>query len=329
MQSSITPKVLIYASEAQRIADYAWQYPCLETGGDLYGYWTHSGAPVVCCVLGPGPASRRSSTSFYQDSDYLEQVSAELYRRHALQHIGEWHSHHQLGLNQPSGGDLTTVRRGLESMQWQRFLLVVTTFAAADACVLQNYFLIHAGQAPPQPLLVNTLSGNSPVAAELDQLTGATCAGSAGVRWQPGPATPLPAADVRRRHADAWFATASGQQLLRQIIQALGVYGKPRMLTANNRLTVQCPDFSVEFPEAFPREPLNLCSSSSSGGSNYSRRLYWQGLQQLLTTIRAFRRYAALRQDWQLPRRHSVKGAIASGNQRISRLYRPYKPYGK
>ncbi|KAJ7383740.1 hypothetical protein OS493_026271 [Desmophyllum pertusum] len=43
--------------------------------------------------------------SFYQDIDYLERVGSYLTQNEGVCHIGEWHSHHQLGLARPSGGD--------------------------------------------------------------------------------------------------------------------------------------------------------------------------------------------------------------------------------
>jgi hypothetical protein len=36
-------KTLIYEQELEHIAGWVQEYPNLETGGDLFGFWTHSG----------------------------------------------------------------------------------------------------------------------------------------------------------------------------------------------------------------------------------------------------------------------------------------------
>ncbi|ASC71409.1 hypothetical protein XM38_023610 [Halomicronema hongdechloris C2206] len=118
-------KALVYEGELQRISGWVEEYPNLETGGDLFGFWTHSGFPVVQFVLGPGSKSRHNPTSFYQDKDYLVESGSLLRSKHGLQHIGEWHSHHQLGLAQPSQGDENTVFRALEKYKFPKFLLFI------------------------------------------------------------------------------------------------------------------------------------------------------------------------------------------------------------
>ena len=134
-------KVVIYTDEALRIARFVQEYPCLETGGELFGYWTNSGAPVVSYIVGPGPGSTHWHTHFRQNADWLHEVGTSLYDRHALQHIGAWHSHHRLGLNQPSPLDIRTVVRGMEARS--KFLLMIATLdAAPDSPVVQNYYLV-------------------------------------------------------------------------------------------------------------------------------------------------------------------------------------------
>lgn len=118
-------KTLIYEKELDRIAGWVEEYPSLETGGDLFGFWTHSGAPVIQYVLGPGPGSEHYETSFFQDKEHLIEAGRNLRENHGLQHIGEWHSHHQLGLAQPSQGDENTVFRALEKYNFPRFLLCI------------------------------------------------------------------------------------------------------------------------------------------------------------------------------------------------------------
>lgn len=153
-------KVVIYADEALRIARFVREYPCIETGGELFGYWLDSGAPVVSYILGPGLGSIHQYTSFHQDPDWLNDVGTELYDRHALQHIGAWHSHHRLGLNQPSKADVRTVVRGIEGRS--KFLLMIATLdAAPNSPVVQSYYLV-GRNGNYKPLRLKPLTGSSP-----------------------------------------------------------------------------------------------------------------------------------------------------------------------
>jgi hypothetical protein len=119
------PLVPVAAGELAVIAAHTAQYPSIETGGDIFGLWTQSGMPVPLFITGPGPQAGHHFTSFFQDPDFLDDCARRLYERFGIQHIGEWHSHHRLGLAEPSGGDITTVQRGLANRGWHRFLLVI------------------------------------------------------------------------------------------------------------------------------------------------------------------------------------------------------------
>ena len=58
---------------------------------------------------------------------------------HGLQHIGEWHSHHKLGLAKPSRHDSNTVVKALYTYQLVRFLLVIGNIKDASSTI--NGFL--------------------------------------------------------------------------------------------------------------------------------------------------------------------------------------------
>lgn len=55
---------------------------------------------------------------------YLQSVGDILNSDYGLQHIGEWHSHHRLGLDHPSGHDAQTIRTmiTIDPYNLQRFL---------------------------------------------------------------------------------------------------------------------------------------------------------------------------------------------------------------
>jgi hypothetical protein len=118
-------KTLIYQSELNHMAAWAEECPNLETGGELFGFWTHSGFPVVQVAIGPGPNSRHELMSFHQDGEFLKSIGESLNREHGLQHIGEWHSHHRMELNIPSPGDTTTMVQALEQNDLSKFLLCI------------------------------------------------------------------------------------------------------------------------------------------------------------------------------------------------------------
>lgn len=122
----IKSKALIYKSELDYISRCVLDYPNIETGGDLFGFWTHSGYPVIQYVIGPGPNANHQSTFFNQDGNYLSEIGNKLRESHGLQHIGEWHSHHQLGLAEPSGHDISTVCKAIAQYNLSNFFLVIT-----------------------------------------------------------------------------------------------------------------------------------------------------------------------------------------------------------
>ena len=105
---------IIYRSEMDYISRCIHDYPNIETGGQLFGFITEAGAPVVCYAIGPGPNANHQSTFFNQDTEYLQNTYNKLNRRYGLRYIGEWHSHHQLGLAKPSGHDASTIVHGMQ-----------------------------------------------------------------------------------------------------------------------------------------------------------------------------------------------------------------------
>jgi hypothetical protein len=132
-------KSLINQSELNFISKSILDYPNIETGGDLFGFWTYSGFPVIQYVIGPGERAKRRVDFFNQDEEYLKSVGKELRDNFGLQHIGEWHSHHKLGLDKPSRHDANTVVKALDTYQINRFLLVIGTIKDASSTI--NGFL--------------------------------------------------------------------------------------------------------------------------------------------------------------------------------------------
>lgn len=118
---------IIYRSELDYISRCILDYPNIETGGQLFGYWSAKGEPVVLFAIGPGPRANHEVAFFNQDLDYLTEVGGALVERFGLHHIGEWHSHHQLGLARPSGHDAANMSTNIVRENLGRFLLCIGT----------------------------------------------------------------------------------------------------------------------------------------------------------------------------------------------------------
>ena len=92
------------------------RYEHEETGGRILGTFRRErdGALGITVngVIGPGPNARRSSSSFFQDGEYQEQVFRHIERAHPdVEHLGNWHTHHVNGHPTLSGGDIETYQR--------------------------------------------------------------------------------------------------------------------------------------------------------------------------------------------------------------------------
>ena len=162
-------KALIYEGELDIMARFVADYPSIETGGDLFGFWTHTGSPMIEYVLGPGETADHKSTAFYQESPFLKSAGGILRDLHGLQHVGTWHSHHRLGLAMPSKGDSTTMQRALDRNGFNAWLLTICTFADKTDRVEMRSYLYHAhGGGERRQLTWLVLQGSSPVRTALE-----------------------------------------------------------------------------------------------------------------------------------------------------------------
>ncbi|MCF0172896.1 MAG: hypothetical protein HUJ91_04100 [Bacteroidales bacterium] len=136
-------EVRIFRSELDFIARCILDCPDIETGGQLFGYWTREGVPMVCYALGPGPNANHQRTFFNQDLSYLRSIGDAIVKHYGLEHIGEWHSHHQLGLAQPSGHDASNIYGNMIKASRERFLLCIGNYDGQSASL--NAFSFTAG----------------------------------------------------------------------------------------------------------------------------------------------------------------------------------------
>ena len=131
-------KIFMFEEDYEMMQNLVLRYPHLETGGDLFGLWTTEGNAVLHVVLGPGQNCKRTGVSFYQDIPYLKENGELLTQDYMLCHIGEWHSHHQLHLFQPSGGDSSTVIRNYPRGVCG-FLLIIANILSSHEVRLSPY----------------------------------------------------------------------------------------------------------------------------------------------------------------------------------------------
>ena len=124
-------EVAIYEEDYKKLCAWVLRKPNIETGGDLFGLWVDEQKAVIQLALGPGKDCRRTTTSFYQDVRYLEDVGSYLTKKEGVCHIGEWHSHHQLGLARPSGGDENTVWNNMPTYKLSRFVIFIANIEAS------------------------------------------------------------------------------------------------------------------------------------------------------------------------------------------------------
>lgn len=100
--------VITYQSEMRAIAAEAASRDD-ETGGDLFGYYTRGGRPVVLLASGPGASAVHRPAYFRQDLPFLSRIDQYLQARYFLKWEGPWHSHAGIGLAEPSAGDARTI----------------------------------------------------------------------------------------------------------------------------------------------------------------------------------------------------------------------------
>ena len=98
-------RVRIFESELRVICDETLDFPNIETGGNLYGLLSHGGSPVVSLATRPAGRIHRGATSLELDHKVQQAIEESVWARYGIQFLGMWHSHHHIGLYEPSEGD--------------------------------------------------------------------------------------------------------------------------------------------------------------------------------------------------------------------------------
>ena len=159
--------VHIYEDEASRISKWTLQYPNIETGGDIFGLWLNENEVVIQAVTGPGRKCRRTTTSFFQDEQYVNSVGELLIRNEGLCLVGSWRSHHTMNIPDPSRDDEDTVWRHLPT-PGRSVLLIATIEMETGAPKVQMGFNLFESTSEGNkaiPMKLEILQGQSPIRA--------------------------------------------------------------------------------------------------------------------------------------------------------------------
>ena len=166
--------IYIFESEILAIVGEAQRFPSSETGGDLFGTFTHGNMPVIWLASGPGPNAKHFSTHFEQDVSFTSEWQRRFMNEFGIQYVGSWHSHHTLSLNFPSGGDAESARNYAAHHHRQRTLeIIVNHEGRKPKTVLRPYFYPNAQEGGWIAATFTALPGESPLRCRLgrDEVT--------------------------------------------------------------------------------------------------------------------------------------------------------------
>jgi hypothetical protein len=293
--------VSIHQSEVERIAQWVADYPDCETGGNLFGFWTHVGSPAVQLTLGPGPRADHQVAAFFQDVDHLQTQGRKAQELYGLQHIGDWHSHHRLGLAEPSSGDVSTTRRTLENNGFDRFVIFIANIGGdngggrwrrqrdSGGHVRLNAFLFERGRPTFRRGRFLVLPDESPTAHSAAQRGISEPLPPGSVSIQLPLATQAPGRSAPR--IQGWYSRPDGTDFLRAVDAACRAqFTDCRILvTADHGLlryefATRAANWALVFPADFPEEPVELLredqpvkpivTGPSSSSGDFSRQVF-------------------------------------------------------
>ncbi len=158
--------VRVYASELDVLVDEMHRHRNVETGGDLFGLWSHGDVPTVFLASRPGEAAVRQRLSFQQDVQSHRATEQAVWQTFGVQCIGMWHSHHSIGLEVLSRGDLGRTMRYARRSNRSRFVDLLGFHR--DHWHVRPFVYRDAGLGRTRATRLEVLPGISPLRAALD-----------------------------------------------------------------------------------------------------------------------------------------------------------------
>lgn len=162
--------VRIYESEILSIVHETGQFRDVETGGSLLGLWTTGGNPTIMLASRPGRRAVRGFTHFEQDLKLHRLMEDTLVERHGVQSVGLWHSHHNLGLSELSGGDMRRTVRFARRARRPLFCDLLCYFtderahrSVSPEVTIKPYVYADAANGTRRPTALVVLPGVSPL----------------------------------------------------------------------------------------------------------------------------------------------------------------------
>lgn len=154
----------IYPSELEAIAFEASKYPNREVGGDLYGLWSPNGVPVIFLAVGPGNNYSASTAEYEMDIPYMKKCERLLVDTFGLYYLGDWHSHHTLGIEKPSYGDQRRIFSIMANNQFPMMAEIIITHTMASRMQERvNAFVYHNDNIVEQCAIALMAEHESPV----------------------------------------------------------------------------------------------------------------------------------------------------------------------
>ncbi|MFH2000094.1 MAG: hypothetical protein ABIK28_10450 [Planctomycetota bacterium] len=126
--SHFKPKIVIFQSELEGLVGQAVAAGETETGGELYGSFSHARSPIISLASPAAPGAIREYAHFRQDVDYIKPTSNQLRRAYGVQYLGNHHSHHTLGLKMLSGGDIQSMHSIAQKNGFHNTCQLLVTF---------------------------------------------------------------------------------------------------------------------------------------------------------------------------------------------------------
>lgn len=165
LQDETRPQLLTWESEVLAIQREAVSWE-IETGGDLFGVWDPD--PIIYLATKAGPDAKREQSHFRLDVDYLKDLSDNLATQWGLRYFGDWHSHHRLGLREPSSGDQKRLRRLAKKNDFHAMAEIIVTIEgelgdAATTHLNSWIYTNHEDNEPPEQAQLVVIPGTSPM----------------------------------------------------------------------------------------------------------------------------------------------------------------------